>query len=207
MTREEFISILRRKRYSYEDEGDKIVITKGNKERACIFPALETLPPGVEFRNRGSVYLDSLKTLPPGVEFRNSGAVYLDSLKTIPPDTIFGDTIWCVYLRSLKTLPLGVVFKNGGQISLDSLETLPSGFIFKGEMSVDLPSLKSIPRGVVFDLSNHSTVFLESFIRERKRTTLAIKEYGFKRWSGNIEGIEPNRLLNKMIADGLFDRR
>jgi hypothetical protein len=28
----------------------------------------------------------------------------------------------------------------------------------------------------------------------------------FNRWSGNIEGIDSKRLLNKMIKDGIFER-
>jgi hypothetical protein len=29
----------------------------------------------------------------------------------------------------------------------------------------------------------------------------------FEDWTGNIEGIDDKRLLNKMIKDGLFDRK
>ena len=206
MTREEFISILKRKRYSYLEKGNKIVVTGGNKHEDCIFPSLETLPSGVKFKNNGGVSLNSLKTIPSGVVFDNNGNVDLNSLETISPDTIFGNRIWYVHLESLKTLPLGVKFKINGGVELDSLETLPSGFIFNGG-DVDLPSLKSIPRDVVFDISNSSTVFLPSLMKERKRTILAISSFAFDDWSGNIEGIGSNRLLNKMISDGLFDRR
>ena len=94
MTREEFIQILDNEGDSYVIEGDKIVVT----EDGNVF--LTSIPPGVEFKNGGSVYLQSLETLPPGVEFNNGGTVYLDLLKTIPP---------------------GVVFKNGGGVYLRSL--------------------------------------------------------------------------------------
>ena len=57
MTREEFIEVLDDNGYSYEMEGNKIVVT-----------------------NEGSVWLESLTSLPPGVEFRNKGDVDLDSL-------------------------------------------------------------------------------------------------------------------------------
>ena len=57
MTQEEFIKILKRKKYSYEIEGDKIIVT-----------------------HKGSVHLKLLTSLPSDVEFRNVGNVYLDSL-------------------------------------------------------------------------------------------------------------------------------
>jgi len=97
MTQEEFIKKLKREGYSYEIEGDRIVVThEGNVD----LRALTSISPGVEFRNRGVVYLGSLTSLPPEVVFKNKGSVYL---------------------RSLTSLPTGVVFKNGGDIRLKSL--------------------------------------------------------------------------------------
>jgi len=107
MTQEEFIKLLDYKGYSYEEEGDKIVVThKGNAR----LESLTSLPPDVEFRNEGDVWLDSLTTLPPGVEFSNSGYIDLDSLSSLPPGTKFrnGGNVW---LRSL----IGVV----GGLTLD----------------------------------------------------------------------------------------
>ena len=63
MTREEFIAVLKENGYSYEIQGDKIVITHSGW---IDLRSLETLPPDVEFKNKGGVYLRSLKTLPPG---------------------------------------------------------------------------------------------------------------------------------------------
>ena len=57
MTREAFIAELKGKSYSYEIEGDKIIVT-----------------------NNGYVSLNSLTSLPPGVEFRNGGMVNLESM-------------------------------------------------------------------------------------------------------------------------------
>jgi hypothetical protein len=57
MTREEFIEVLDEKRYSYRIEGNKIVVT-----------------------SRMGVNLDSLTSLPPGVEFKNGGSVNLKLL-------------------------------------------------------------------------------------------------------------------------------
>jgi hypothetical protein len=77
MTRDEFIKELDKKSYSYEIEGDKIVVThKVN----VLLSSLTSLPPGVEFNNRGSVSLNSLKSLPPVVEFNNKGNVNLESI-------------------------------------------------------------------------------------------------------------------------------
>jgi hypothetical protein len=97
MTREEFIKELDKKSYSYEIEGDKIVVThKVN----VLLSSLTSLPPGVDFNNEGSVNLRSLTSLPPGVEFNNEGGVSL---------------------RSLTSLPSDVVFNNKGNVSLESI--------------------------------------------------------------------------------------
>ena len=57
MTREEFIKVLDRKKYSYKIQGDNIIVT-----------------------HKGSVWLNSLTSLPPGVVFKNRGYVWLDYL-------------------------------------------------------------------------------------------------------------------------------
>ncbi len=77
MTQKEFIEILKENDYSYEIEGDKIIVThKGS----VWLDALTSIPPGVVFNNGWAVNLTSLTSLPPGVEFRNGGYVYLDAL-------------------------------------------------------------------------------------------------------------------------------
>jgi hypothetical protein len=99
MTQEEFIKILDKKRYSYEIEGDRIVVTE---DGYVWLESLTSLPPGVEFKNGGYVDLrsDSLTSLPPGVEFKNGGDVWFNSLTSIPP---------------------GVEFKNRGNVDLEPL--------------------------------------------------------------------------------------
>ena len=77
MTQEEFINVLDRKDYSYKIEGDLIVVTYKN---TVDLESLTSLPPGVEFRNGGYVYLYSLTSLPPGVVFKNGGDVGLKSI-------------------------------------------------------------------------------------------------------------------------------
>jgi hypothetical protein len=81
MTQEEFISILDNggifNGYSYEIEGDQIVVThKGD----VWLNYLTSLPPDVEFRNEGHVYLSNLTSLSPGVKFSNGGGIDLKSL-------------------------------------------------------------------------------------------------------------------------------
>ena len=97
MTREEFIQILEEKGYSYEMEGDKLVVTN---EDDVDLDSLKTLPSGVVFMNKDDVNLDSLEKIPIGVEFRNGGNVDLNTLETLPP---------------------GVEFKNGGYVGLYKL--------------------------------------------------------------------------------------
>jgi len=121
MTRDEFIKVLEEKGPSYEIEGDKIVVSYFNKD--VDLDSLETLPPGVEFENRGDVYLRYIETIPPGVVFKNDGHVDLDSLEILPPGVQF-ENRRTVYLRSLETLPPGVEFNNGEDIYLASLRWL-----------------------------------------------------------------------------------
>lgn len=116
MTKKEFIEVLEGNGHSYEIEGDKIVVTGMSVDLG----SLDTLPPGVEFRNRGDAYLGSLKTIPPGVQFNNGRAVFLGSLETLPPGMEFNNG-GVIYLNSLKTLPPGVQFKNGGDVYFESL--------------------------------------------------------------------------------------
>ena len=77
MTQKEFIEVLKDKGYSYEMEGDKIIVTH---KWYINLNSLTSLPSGVEFNNGDDVDLYSLTSLPPGVEFRNKERVYLISL-------------------------------------------------------------------------------------------------------------------------------
>jgi hypothetical protein len=147
MTQEEFIEELKKRSYSYEIEGDEIVVTHQGDVNLS---SLERVPPGVRFENQGSVWLNSLESLPPGFRFENQGGVGLDSLKSLPSD---------------------VRFQNKGGVWLTSLESLPPGFRFE----------------------NQGDVYLRSLVGG-----------WFKGWKGNIEGVDPKRLLNLMIDKKLF---
>ena len=128
MTQKEFIEVLDEKGYSYEIEGDKIVVTVLG---SVFLNDLTSLPSGVEFRGGYHVHLGSLTSLPPGVVFNNKGDVYLESLTSIHPDVEFNNTGYVekymgfvkghVYLKRLTSIPPGVKFKNGGGVELDAL--------------------------------------------------------------------------------------
>ena len=90
MTREEFIKELNKKGYSYEIEGDKIVVT--HKGDIILFNNFNSIPSGVEFNSNGVVYLYELKDLPSEVIFNNKGDVVLDSIKNIFPDVKFNNS-------------------------------------------------------------------------------------------------------------------
>ena len=173
MTQKAFIRLLKNKGYSYEIEGDKIVVTNGRRapDDHAIFE-IRSIPSGVVFKNRGSVYLGKLTSLPPGVVFENRLNVELDSLISLHP---------------------GVEFRNGGRVWLESLTSLPPGVEFKNGEDVWLDSLISLHPGVEF--KNRGDVYLRS-----------ITGNWFKYCKGNIEGIDPKRLLNVMIKQGVFER-
>jgi hypothetical protein len=94
-------------------------------------------------------------------------------------------------LESLTSLPPDAEFRNGAGVNLSALTSLPPGVEFRNGRDINLGSLSSIPPGVEF--KNGSNVFL--------------KQIGyFYDWKGNIEGIDPKRLLNMMIKQGVFER-
>ena len=83
-----------------------------------------------------------------------------------------------------------VTYKNN-TVDLESLTSLPPGVEFRNGGYVVLPSLTSLPSGVVF--KNGEDVYLGYLIGR-----------WLKEWKGNIEGIDPKRLLNVMIKQGVF---
>lgn len=88
MTRVEFIKELDEKGYSYEIEGDNVVV---NGE-GDFYWELKTFPSGVEFRNEGNVDLKLLTTLHSDVEFNNDGNVLLYNLEKIHPSVRFNNS-------------------------------------------------------------------------------------------------------------------
>jgi hypothetical protein len=109
MTREEFIEELKEKGYSYEIEGNKVIVThKGNVD----LRDLTSLPPGVVFKNEAGVNLNSLGSLSPDVDFKNWGHVYLRSLISLLPE---------------------VEFRNGGSVYLGSV----MGWFYQWEGNIE----------------------------------------------------------------------
>lgn len=80
MTKEEFIEELDKKGYSYEIEGDKVVVNGGDGLGHIYLDTLTTIPSGVEFRNKGYIILNALTSIPSGVEFNNPSEISLTEL-------------------------------------------------------------------------------------------------------------------------------
>jgi hypothetical protein len=120
----------------------------------------------------------------------HQGNVWLGSLESLPPGVRF-ENKGSVYLDSLESLPSDVRFENQGGVWLHSLKSLPPGFRFENQGHVGLGSLKSLPPGVRFQ--NQRDVYLSSLV-----------EGWFKYWKGNIEGVDPKRLLHLMVDKKLF---
>lgn len=96
MTQEEFIEILDNENYSYEIEGDRIVVTHDKKfikkgpyginlvasEFNGEYWVINSIPSGVIFKNKGYLNLNQLEEMPDSVEFRNTGNLKLDNIPT-----------------------------------------------------------------------------------------------------------------------------
>jgi hypothetical protein len=97
MIREEFKQELDDREYSYEEEGNKIIV---NPDEEVYLYRLNSIPSGVQFRNRGSLYLKGLMSIPPDTGFENTGSIGLNSITSIPST---------------------IEFRNGGDVYLNSL--------------------------------------------------------------------------------------
>jgi hypothetical protein len=98
-----------------------------------------------------------------------------------------------VFLESLVSLPARTEFVNWGFIDLENLTHVSPGVKFRNTYWVWLNSLRSIPPGVEFG----------------PNTSPYLKKYSndcISQWPINIGGISFNKLLNKMISLGLFDK-
>jgi len=103
-----------------------------------------------------------------------------------------------VYLNALTSLLPDVKFRNGGDVYLYALTSLPPGVVFRNEGDVYLNALTSLLPDVKF--RNGGDVYLDALIGG------SIPYGWFKKWKGNIEGIDSKRLLNFMISKGIFER-
>jgi len=84
-----------------------------------------------------------------------------------------------------------ILVTHQGSVYLNSLESLPPGVQFQNQGGVNLSSLESLPPGVRFE--NQRYVGLDTLVGG-----------WFGDWKGNIEGVDPKRLLNLMIDKGVF---
>ena len=98
-----------------------------------------------------------------------------------------------ISLIELEDIPSGVVFKNRGSVILEPLTSLPPGIKFQNKGNTYLDSVTSISPGVEI---NSYTTRMESLIGGY-----------FDDWEGNIEVIGEERLLNRMISLGIFNRK
>ncbi len=117
------------------------------------------------------------------------------SYYTIEGDKIVINRNGPVFLAAPTSLPPNVEFRNAGYVDLASVTSLPSGVKFNNGDYVDLASVTSIHPSVEFN--GGGEVYLKSLIG---------KATAFRTWKGNIYGIDSNRLLNKMIKGGVFER-
>ena len=128
MTQEEFIKILDKKTsYSYEIEGDKIIVTH---EGGVNLQYLSSLPSDVVFKNGGSVNLMRLVSFPTGVEFRNKGKVCMESLSSIPSDVVFRNEGGVHFRRLDYRILESVEFRNEGPIEFIDMYN-PSSISFR----------------------------------------------------------------------------
>jgi hypothetical protein len=100
-------------------------------------------------------------------------------------------------LSDVKTIPSEVSFRNINSVYLDSLEAIPSGVEFSVKY-VRLYSLKRISPSSWFSLD--TTVFSNAVWQGTWGIRSRITKFG-------IPGINHNRVLNRMISLGLFDRK
>lgn len=191
-TMEEFINKLEEIGLIYEMEGKyNIIVTDYNHVGSLDkLNDLISIPPGVEFKFRGSVKLNSLLSIDPTTKFNNSGSVLLNSVKSLPPGIEFNN-YGSVSLGSLTSIDPSVKFNNKGSsanVYLNSIVSLPSGLEFNNKRDVKLESMNTFPVGVKFnndgdvDFMNCSTRYSDIF---------------------NIRGISINRMIDFLGGLGL----
>ena len=122
MTREEFIDLLKDKGYSYEIDGDRIIITHGG-----MVSLLQSVPIPlnleVEFRNDEHVDLNNATELPSDIVFNNTNDVYLGCLRNLPKGIKFKNTNDVFLGMNLEDLPSWLEFDNGNYVWLGNVNT------------------------------------------------------------------------------------
>ena len=127
MTHEEFIQVLDKKNYSYEIEGNKIIVT----HEGCVdLRYLTSLPSDVVFKNGGYINLERLVSFPTGVEFRNKGEVDLIAVNFLPSDVVFRNEGGVHFRRLNYRILESVEFRNEGVIEFIDMYN-PSSIRFR----------------------------------------------------------------------------
>lgn len=109
MTRKKFMKYLRDRRYTYDLEGDRIIVNMYNRDLNLL--DLRSIPDNVIFKNEGDVAFWDLEEFPRGLEFRNQGDVYANQIESILIPVIFknsGD----ISLRNVKKIAPHIKFEN-----------------------------------------------------------------------------------------------
>jgi hypothetical protein len=109
-------------------------------------------------------------------------------------DKIIVDFAGPIFLNGIDSLPPNVTFsENNKNVHLNTIKFLPEKIVFSNSGYIFLDSVESIPNDTIF--YNNGYVLLRSLIGGWSVD-----------WKGNIKDIGSNRLLNKMISLGLFDK-
>lgn len=215
MRKENFKSILIRKNYLYREEGDKIIVI-GRTHLPITdinLGQIKNIPPNVIFSESiHTVKLNSLINIPIGIEFHNSAAVLLSSLEKISPGTKFlnGGN---VNLENINSIPSGIEFKNSGDVNLENLKNLSPEVIFQNKKDLYLTRLEYLPKNIIFGntgftrLSSLKSIPPGTVFNGKVSLRSLFKKGWFDSWEGNIENINSTDLLNKMISEGLLDKK
>ena len=111
MSIQEFKKILKEKRYSYIEDGGKIII---EYDGILDLYDIQSIPEGIIFENDGLINLNNISLIPKGTIFSNPGTLYAQSAIEIEEDVEFNNID--LFLRSTVKLSKGVKFNNSGSI-------------------------------------------------------------------------------------------
>ena len=111
MSIQEFKKILKEKRYSYREDGEKIIIEYYG---SIDLYDIQSIPEGIIFENDGVVNLNNISLIPKGTIFSNPGTLYAQSAIEIEEDVEFNNID--LFIRSVVKLSKGVKFNNSGSI-------------------------------------------------------------------------------------------
>ena len=180
MNKNKFLDFLDSEEISFSERGGRIIV-----DHSDIFDLdINSIPPGIIFRNEGDVYLDLITNLPKDTEFENGGHVFIPEVVSISKGVKFrnkGD----VNMESLKEINNEIIFKNSGDLKFDVLDMISVKTIFQNAKSIfflseQLPSLNKNVRfengkDIVMFEGNIKNVFIDG-IRKQNILNCMIKQ-------------------------------